>query len=1027
MSMTRREFLAATNAAVLLLILESCTPGGGGNGGGPAVPAGATPYEQALRLLLEAVRSSPDHLALRAQDAVATKNAAAIVEFVRTRLAVAPPFEPEDARLARRWGTAATLRGGQGTLRERADILADLLTRAGFKATVQEADRPSSVTAAKMYGPRTTGFAPEQSHVDLAQQVIRKAGLAVPSPAKTPAPIADPSAQILGLLPASIQKARVRDDLLPARVPVVAFEDHGKTRYAFAIGDEPVVDSAPSGLRPTIDHDAIRSVAITVSAVSSPALGSSSPAGRLVDLVSGSWPLDQVVGTQVLLTFPPIQGPKAVLQSNLGALPVRVPTLRVQAGGTQPGSQSLAAGGAPITMQGDVLATSVPGAPDGSLGGPYGTLSPLTDSERQRLTSTVRSVHVKANPAAFPEIELEVAANDASGAPVNGLDAASFGIAEDGKDLGGFLLLSNAAAQARPRVLLVYDGTYAGMWPSARAKAAFDSGIVKSLTQLASATPFDVQVVGLGAQPQPGAWAAPSAAAMTSAIAAAGESADDPWRTVGGAALDQGVTAIVLVSDFDSIDADRRRTPTFQRRVVTARVPVLAVPVGQVNKDALGQVLAMSGGTQFAAGDAGAPAQIAARLATLLSAWTGGGYRFRYRAPADGSSQRNVTVTVTGQSSKTGSAGYSVPSSPVPPPSFSGLFVKIEIGGVVHVFRRVAGVEATETGQVFGVLDDPDAIAQVRAAMDGVTTIAMEPGATTAAALIDDAIMAQLSVEPVRKLKSARPDDLLKAVGAGVARVPLPLTAMLLPGPAQPDAVRSLRIAIVQERAFEGKTVETHADFAVGGNPVTAIGSDPQAAFRAALSASVAQSVAEAGIFDDSALTRLSGRSLQAIVNGDYPATNAFLNSVPAARRDAWDAILRLYGDYHVIVPAAGSAEALWVVDPASGVTKAVLLDSTGGAILRCEGDTGELTMATTLALLAIACSLVDKIYPFWCIGINVSASGMCVVQLFDGSADFTTLPSLWLTWKPLTDYAPGNASVGLLLLVLSLAVANCI
>jgi len=121
-------------------------------GSNVAQPPGSSPYEQPLKLLLQAVQASPDHLVHRAADVVATKDATKIVEFVRDRIAVAPPaYGGSDASQHRRWGMAATKRAGLGNLRERADILADLLTQAGFTAEIYMCDRPASLTVETLY------------------------------------------------------------------------------------------------------------------------------------------------------------------------------------------------------------------------------------------------------------------------------------------------------------------------------------------------------------------------------------------------------------------------------------------------------------------------------------------------------------------------------------------------------------------------------------------------------------------------------------------------------------------------------------------------------------------------------------------------------------------------------------------------------------------------------------------------------------------------------------------------------------
>ena len=85
--MSRREFLVAANAAAFLLFLESCSMGSlGRQAPSPSIPRSSSAYEQALTLLRDAVRASPDHLAQRAAEVVATRDATKIVDFVRQRI-----------------------------------------------------------------------------------------------------------------------------------------------------------------------------------------------------------------------------------------------------------------------------------------------------------------------------------------------------------------------------------------------------------------------------------------------------------------------------------------------------------------------------------------------------------------------------------------------------------------------------------------------------------------------------------------------------------------------------------------------------------------------------------------------------------------------------------------------------------------------------------------------------------------------------------------------------------------------------
>jgi len=106
MPLTRREFLAGANAAALLLLLESCSLGPiGRSPASPSGVAGGRPFEQALSLLRTSLQSSPDHLVARAAEAVATRDASKIVEFVRSSISAVPPLFPsDDASTAPRWG-----------------------------------------------------------------------------------------------------------------------------------------------------------------------------------------------------------------------------------------------------------------------------------------------------------------------------------------------------------------------------------------------------------------------------------------------------------------------------------------------------------------------------------------------------------------------------------------------------------------------------------------------------------------------------------------------------------------------------------------------------------------------------------------------------------------------------------------------------------------------------------------------------------------------------------------------------------
>jgi hypothetical protein len=1034
--LSRREFLAAANAAAFLLFLESCSLGPlGRSAASPSIPPGSSAYEQALKLLRDAVRASPDHLVRRAADVVATRDATKIVEFVRDRIAVLPPFtEYDDPASSRKWGSAATLRGGQGTLRDRAELLAEMLTQAGFKAQVQAAQRPSAITLDGLYAPRSIAFSPDQSRIDLARKVLHQAGFPAATAQHAFAPGPDPVTTILSALPAAAQVARIRNDLLPQLVPLVVFQDGGKQRYALAIQGVGIMDTTPAKLVPH-DAEAVRNITITVSALCNPPLGGSTPRGQIVDLVTATWPADQVVGRQVLLTFMPTQGPKAILDSGLALLPVRVPILRLQTDSPPVGANpDLTVPGKLITVQGDVLgpASVVPTEAAG-MAGPFGTLQVLSDSDRTTALGRVTSIKAVANAAAFTEVELEVAVNDSTGAAVNGLDSRSFAVKEQGTAVDSFTLYSNVKTQSRPRVLVVYDGYVAfspNLFKTDADKSAFESALATALATQAAKTPFDVQVVGLGVPPDPQGWAPPDTGHISAALTAAHETADDPWGTVGGPALEQGVTAIILVSDMNAADTDPARVPTYQRRVIMSRVPVFTVPVGNIDEATASSIVSISGGSRLDAADPATPTKLMALVAPLASTWISGAYRIRYQAHSAGPSQRAVTVGLAGKTQPVGTATYQVPAQSVPAPAFAGLYVTIAFGPL-SATRRLAGVEIRPDGSPLGPLDDPEVVTETRAALDGVTTIAIEPGTPTSAAMLDDVLSSMLTIAPAIPIwNSANHDQILAALKSGVRRAPFVLPALLRPINADPASVPGLRVAIFQERAPSDIALEEHADLAVGLNEVVPLTTDRHAAFKAAVATSVAACAAEAATYPDTAYARLSGRPLTPIPEGDYAGFSAWLKTVPPDRLASWNAIYRVYENYHLLAPDAGAVDALWVVDPITGVAKAVLLDSTGGGFVTKNCHPSDFAkLALIVAELCLICAAVAEVYPIWCAGINTAGSGMCVVALFNNEADIGTPLGAILPWLNLGEagFAGFEAALGVMLMALTLAAEGCL
>ncbi len=1043
---TRRAFLAGANALVLMALLEACTgkhhhvaasgtpsPSGSASAFPAVASAGATAASvDLIALLRQAVQASPDYLQTAAAKAVASKDAATIAAFVRDRISVVPSWTHGDNPVStRRWGTRATLRGGAGTLRDRAELLVELLTAAGFTATVMAADRPSTIDLPTLYQLRATEFDPDEALLAKAAALLPSATASSSTPTATGVDDlmsqADAAVKALtAALPANVQTATIRDDLLPASVPVVAVSTSPNSasptaasaspsqQYLFALGNLVPTANAPSGLSNAPAIYPTPNLTVTVSGLTNPAPGSTTPHGEVVTLVTGSWPAEEVFGRQVMLSFVPPSGPADLLTSAPEDQPVRVPILRLQSEllayaappistPTAPASSAPAASpaiasasgtdgvftGAPITLQGDVLAPSSSGAT--ATQGVYGPMTTLSASQQKSAIASVTTLQATATATTFPEIQLDVAVLDSSGKSVDGIDATAFSVTDNGTPVPWLQLMSNSAGTGNPRVLVIYDttGSVAESWPSPAAKTAFEQSLATTLVAASQQAPFDVQILGLDAaeSPDPTRWVTPNQADVLSALANAGGNDSVVWGAASGTAIDQGVVAMLMVSDFQSQGEQPNDIATAQRRIAAAAIPVICLPIGKPDQAALATMLMLSGGTQLDPLASNTSTALAALIQPLVIARTLHAYRMRYAAPTSGPASHTVVVKLTGRNSPSATTTYTAPAAPATPWSFAGLYVRVSIADVDAQNRHLAGVTLAADGSPLGALDDAAAAKETRSAICGLTTIAIEPGTIAPAALIDDILSSVQSLEPLLALpKTATAQQLATAAQKnGVRRVPPALLALLPPTPLATNsaAVPTMRVAILQERASATDTLDTGFDLPPILNTFAPVGSDPAASFTAALSMSCQAAAAEGAYFDSSAFASLADQSLTFIAVGDHAGIDTFIATLPTAQQPAWQAIL--FSTYypqtqHLLVPTAGAIAAFWVVDAATGAATAVLLDGSGGALsedARCNNGSLDgvgvlLNILNGLLLLyAVGCIVTGALF---CLGAQASA-----------------------------------------------------
>lgn len=986
--MDRRRFLALLGSLLAAGALAGCanqvplpsllvTPGS------PEPSQGPVGRYEILRRLQAIIRQSPDHLGTLAATAVASKDPATIVRFVQEHVAVLPATASgADPTTDVRWGLRGALRAGAGTLRERADLIVDLLHQAGIEGKIVSIPRPSSYPTG---GLPATAFAPDPAAVAALWDPINPTHPPIGRGADGAGSRADTATeQLLAALPRELRTARLMAPGLPEAVPAVEFQQNGATRWAVGLGGDPLLTSKPDGLLGVSDAVVPR-VSVAVSVAFNPPAGATIDRTVLHEVLRGEWPADQVAGRQLVLGFAAPGSPVAALGQDHTTAPIRQPVLRLVA--AEPLGDAV-----PIVM-GTYLSTAG-GLVEPSPGDPSRVIGPLGPLLAPAAAGTggpsVAALEGAIGAATFPEVELRLRARRADGSPVDGLAAADFQVSEGGGAQAVTVIANSAPLETR--VLVVYDtsGSVADYWPSPARRTAFEATLSKAIGDAAAAHPFVVQVIGVGDRARDDQWAKPDPTVLGAAFGAAASNSD-VWLTLGQSVPASGAAAVLLISDNQASDLPAD-IPGFRRTLRASGVPVACLPIGAVNAATTGLIVADGGGPRL---DATAP-DLAARLGAFIgdhvTSAAATNYRLRYRAPDGGPDKRAVSIAIAGSTATALQLSYTVPAEAdrAAPTGIAGVYLTVRVGDR-ESRRRLGGVRVSARGTPADTADAA-AITEAMVALNGIHTIGFEPASSTTAHLLDDVISAALTAEPVEAAWAAGPAAIVTA-GAGWRRVPATLAwlADAVPGgtgaPAAPDG---LRVTILTDRIGPAGLVQL-SDVVPVLNRAVGTGSDPVAAFRAALRATIGASIRESEVFGASAVEQLGSADLVVV-----PASTTIdiVKTWSPAQRARLAPMVDEYADFHRLLPASGDIAAMWVVDPDTGSATAVGADGRGGgsALPDCLTPSGggeALEFITvSIALISAACLAVGGDPSIGCVGADVFGAVSAGLAVFTAPPD---------------------------------------
>jgi hypothetical protein len=884
---TRRELLRRLGLGGSALALgphwlTACGGDGQGlfGGGGDDLPFSM------WRELQRAVRSSPDHLPSRAARLVEAGDLEGLVALVADDVRTLPTLNRGRDRAERsvRWGPAGALRAGGGTPREKCELLANLMNRAGFEAEVRMSRRQPSVEewqAILAPSPRPP-FDPDVSDRQLARWA-EALGVGMAEAPESP----EPSGQLEDTARELAHRVLAVEGLNVAGPPAQDYRSGFLPVVVLRRGEEEhVVSPAEPGdrlrslapghdLRDAPDMSGLWQVHARLSCVTT--LDPRAP--RL--LVERTWSASQLIGRQIVVrTVPAIPEP-LLHATSFADVATFIPLLGVRGPGLdQESTAELAALGEPFLLDGRPLDLSgaMPSFEGISLA-PPGTADP----------ASVASLEVSVDPATFPVLDVRLTARDASGQLVEGLQARDFRILEEDREVPA-LLTANLSS---PLVVLMID-------QSLSMPAAYRGEEGMDLMERLRRTVVE---------------------RYPAARLAHQETNSDLWRWLGWARA-RSPDLTVFVTDGDLGD---RLTPDL-RQVLGTSGPTLFLNVKAATSPLFDELAEVTGGEVAPVREGeSALSRVLAALAALAI------HPYRFRTAASGPAPRDRTLRVSLADGRVEAAAtYEVPEVILSGDRICGLVLTVELtqerGRSITVERTLGGYDRRFEGlPTQAHLDD------AFEALWGSYLIQVEGGGTPPSVRIDDHLEGLLGMEPFMRAVVAG-DDLEAFLGTDTLVPPelYALTAELVdPDEVAPVYEEGLRMVLHRMRLrFGTDRVQRAVDILPTGR-IMASHPDAAVGFGATLRATAHLAATEAALYPASTLA-VAGSSplLRVGAARDLPL------ELDRAERIWWDHLIRGHSRrVERLVPEEipPGRKVLWELDPVTGELLGILDDGSGG------------------------------------------------------------------------------------------------
>ena len=845
--------------------------------------------------LRTALRTSPDHLPARAEQLVAEGDPEAIFRFVRDEIITYPAgidwisYNGDQVR----WGVRGTLRSGAGTPREKAELLAALYRRAGWKVEVligSGLEDPEQ-TKRLLWRPIERSFAPDidEAQIEQWQERVGQSSPQEQSIIETIDENGNESRrlgkQLFGKLPTE-DLSPIEFDWDSGDLPVVRVVVNGTEHYAdlFAL-------DAPFGeTRVPIEHldeapEATETLPVEVTLAAVTADAPDEP----FDLVSGTWSADELIGRQLLVQTLPGIDPFERPDLTFGDVRTFVPALTMQAMDlNRKGMTDLSVTGDAITRAGDRLHIENNGMVTRNG-------EPFVVPDAGTTAADVDELRVSADSGRFPDIRLNVHALDSAGNPVEGLPATAFEVKDEQQPVG----VSMSANEQAPRVLILSD-TSISMPSHYRGE-----GMEKLVATLRERVLAKYPNARIDQQ----------------------DTSSDIWTALGDGA---GSDANLIVYATDGHVNDEL-TPEIETALQQGPPAVMLSVNDDKTDENLQQMATLTAGTLEAASDhAAAKEAIMDYLAELVPKLPTYVLTYGSPAPTDASGKRRVAVGIA-DSDANGTDTYRIPDSAALAPHLAGLYLTMTVDDR-EVTRTLAGYDPARHAEqpVTQAMVD-----EVTGALFGNHSLSFEAAAPSPSVWLDDILTAKLSVKSLDEaLIEGNREKIDRALDTGFSFIRPEFGQ--LSGPF-PDAVTDrsltfqdgLQVVLYQERpAFGKKHVVRHADLLPFADFATAA-ADPEEGFRLTLEKTARLAVTESTLFETSTRSLLAEESLGEF----YTADDSVWEDWSDEQVETWDRLFDHHDEYggYNLVPADGAPLAFWNINEETGELLGVLPDGSGG------------------------------------------------------------------------------------------------